>query len=405
MKPTLMFYCQHSMGLGHLVRSWAIADALSSSFRVVFVSGGESPTGMNPPPDIELVTLPPLEQRTDGALVTRQAGRSVADVQVSRAQLLLDMFSLTAPDVVVIELFPFGRAKFAGEIVPLLERAAAAPRPPLVVCSLRDLLAGGRRNQQQHDDRAQQLADSFFDAIVVHADPRLATLEETFKPQTALRVPVLYTGFVTSQTAVTAPPTATRHGIIVSAGGGRVGGPLFRAAVEAHARTSDADRQPMRIVTGPFLPDDEYAALRSLATGHPDLIVDRSVPALGPLLATAALSISQCGYNTSLELLQTGVPALVVPFAEGREDEQRARATRLDALGALRMLDPDVLTGSRLAAEIASMRAFVPAPMALDMDGAAETMRAIGRLWESRVNRTVSGPAALPEVQPGVCAI
>ena len=49
MKPRLLCYCQHSMGLGHLVRSWAIADALSSTFHVVFVSGGESPAGMAPP--------------------------------------------------------------------------------------------------------------------------------------------------------------------------------------------------------------------------------------------------------------------------------------------------------------------------------------------------------------------
>ena len=46
MRPALLIYCQHSMGLGHLVRSWAIADALSATFRVVFVSGGEPPAGM-----------------------------------------------------------------------------------------------------------------------------------------------------------------------------------------------------------------------------------------------------------------------------------------------------------------------------------------------------------------------
>jgi predicted glycosyltransferase len=398
MKPALLFYCQHSMGLGHLVRSWAIADALSSAFHVVLVSGGEPPTGMRPPANIDVVTLPALEQTTAGTIVTRQAGWTVADVQASRARLLLDAFSVSQPAVVLIELFPFGRAKFTNEILPMLERAAAARHRPLVVCSLRDLLAGGRRNQQQHDYRAQQIAEAYFDAVLVHADPRLATLEETFKPRTALHVPVVYTGFVTPRPSAATVSTTNRSGILVSAGGGRVGGPLFRAAVEAHA-LCPPDRVPMHIVTGPFLPGDQYDALRSQAMRHANLTIDRSVPALGPLLRSAALSISQCGYNTALDLLQARVPALVVPFAEGREDEQRARAGRLQALGALRVLDSDVLTGSRLAIEIAATRGFVPAPIALDLDGADETLRVITRLWESRESGVAPLPGRLPEAQ------
>ena len=66
----LLIYCQHSMGLGHLVRSWAIADALSATFRVVFVSGGEAPAGMTPPARVEMVQLPALQQTTAGEIVT-----------------------------------------------------------------------------------------------------------------------------------------------------------------------------------------------------------------------------------------------------------------------------------------------------------------------------------------------
>ena len=403
MKSSLLFYCQHSMGLGHLVRSWAIADALSSTFDVVFVTGGEPPTGMPPPPNIEVVTLPALEQTTAGAIVTRQAGWSVADAQARRARLLLDTFFISEPAVVLIELFPFGRAKFTNEILPMLEYAAAARRRPLVVCSLRDLLAGGRRNQQEHDDRAQQIADTYFDAVLVHADPRLATLEETFKPRTPLRVPVTYTGFVMSPPANPALYATDRSGIVVSAGGGRVGGPLFRAAIDAHGSSPAAERLPMRIVAGPFLPEHEYDALMSQAAGFADVTIERSVPTLRPLLGAAALSISQCGYNTALELLQTGVPALVVPFAEGREDEQRARAARLEALGALRMLDPGALTGARLAREISATRAFSPQPLAVSMDGARETLRVVSRLSEFRAGADAGVASRLCAADPQSC--
>ena len=40
--PTLLFYCQHSLGIGHLTRSFALAAALAQRFRVVFLNGGRN---------------------------------------------------------------------------------------------------------------------------------------------------------------------------------------------------------------------------------------------------------------------------------------------------------------------------------------------------------------------------
>jgi predicted glycosyltransferase len=65
----------------------------------------------------------------------------------------------------------------------------------------------------------------------------------------------------------------------------------------------------------------------------------------------------------------------VVPFAEGREDEQTRRAARLAGMGALRVLSGRRLDGVRLAGEIRKVLAFRPAPMDLNVDGAAQTRR------------------------------
>jgi predicted glycosyltransferase len=40
-RPALLLYCQHSLGLGHLQRSWALASHLAEAFRVTLVSGGK----------------------------------------------------------------------------------------------------------------------------------------------------------------------------------------------------------------------------------------------------------------------------------------------------------------------------------------------------------------------------
>jgi len=59
MKPAL-FYCQHSVGLGHLMRSYALTEKLAERFRVVLLAGGDLPAGIAAPRDVEIVALPPL---------------------------------------------------------------------------------------------------------------------------------------------------------------------------------------------------------------------------------------------------------------------------------------------------------------------------------------------------------
>jgi len=136
--------------------------------------------------------------------------------------------------VVLVELFPFGRKKFAAELLPLLEAARSPEKRALVVCSLRDMLVRQRSNQQQHDDRAATVANEFFDLILVHSDPSFARFEESFVSRVPLEVPLEYTGFVVPRSVPSTPLESRRNRIVVSAGGGMVGEPLFRAAIEAH---------------------------------------------------------------------------------------------------------------------------------------------------------------------------
>lgn len=372
-RPTVLFYCQHSLGLGHLVRSFALAAGLAERFRVVLLNGGPMPRGFAPPAGIEVVPLAPLGMDTDGLLVSRDGRRTVARALELRHEQILRTLRDVMPDVIFIELFPFGRKKFAGELIAMLDAARAQSRPPVVVSSLRDILVGRRRDQARHDERAATLANAYFDAILVHTDPRFARLDESFTPATPLAVPVHYTGFVlpgVTTAAVRMPPSRPR--VVVSAGGGLYGGPLMHAAIDAHEDLA-SDGVAMDLVTGPFLPADAWGELGRRVRGRRGLRLLRSVPDLGAVLAGASVSVSQCGYNTALDVVRARVPALVVPFAEGREDEQTRRAERLAAMGALRVLPERRLTGARLAREIRRLMSFEPAAVDLQTDGARET--------------------------------
>lgn len=378
-RPCLLFYCQHAIGIGHLTRAFALSRSLATTFRVVFLNGGHFPAGIQPPPDIELVQLPPIGMDDHKQLVSLDARYTLAQAKAERGALIAGTFRACDPRVLLIELFPFGRKKFADEIVPLLELAHAptAATRPLVLCSLRDILVSGRHDQQRHDDRAATLANRYFDALLVHADARFARLYESFQPSVPLQLPVYYTGFVHPGSIA---PTARADTVLISAGSGSVGAALFLAALEAHRILLRSRPIATRVITGPFVDADTYATLIRAATTLTGFTVERTVPSLATEMARAALSVSQCGYNTALDIVAARVPAIVVPYAAEREDEQTRRAVRLQQLGIATHLPLAGLSGERLAAAITRAPRVAPAAPALDLDGASRSTRIVQTL-------------------------
>jgi predicted glycosyltransferase len=380
-RPTLLFYCQHSLGLGHLSRSFALSEALTRRFRVVLLCGGKLPRATRPPRGVHVVALPPLGAAIDGRLISHDRRLSLDGARRIRRDAILETFRSERPEAVLVEFFPFGKRRFTGEIVPLLQEAASTrPAAPVVVCSIRDILVGRGREQQEFDDHASELANRYFDAVLVHSDPKFARLDESFRPKVPIRVPVRYTGFVVPNGV---PPngSSSRRGLVVSAGGGVAGGPLLRSAVEAYRILGELD---MKVIAGPFFPEDEWRALRRRAAGRRAVALRRSVPDLGAELHAARASVSQCGYNTALDIIRAAVPALVVPFAENGEDEQTRRALRLESLGAVRVLDPADLTPATLADRIRELLAFHPRRQHFDLRGGRNTARIVDELHAAR---------------------
>jgi predicted glycosyltransferase len=375
--PTLLFYCQHSLGIGHLTRSFALATALAQHFRVVFLNGGRLPPGVRVPPGIERIDLPPLGMDDGHTVVSRDAVLDVAAARAERRRLIDAAVTATRPAVLLVELFPFGRKKFAAEILPMIRAARRQPGGAIVACSLRDILVDARPDQQHHDDRARWLTDRYFDAVLVHSDAAFARLETSFRPARPMRTPVFHTGFVVPARETMASSERGQH-LLVSAGGGIVGDALFRCALAARALL--AQPLPVRIIAGPFLPEPQWQALQRQADGLPGVELVRHVSDMVLEMRAARASLSQCGYNTALDLVVSGVPALVVPYQTATENEQSQRAERLAALGAMLQLDGDTLRPETLAAAIERLLRFQPHPAALALDGAERSASILAQL-------------------------
>ncbi|MEO0491387.1 MAG: glycosyl transferase, partial [Cyanobacteria bacterium J06659_2] len=106
----LMFYCQHILGIGHLVRSIEIVKGLLPEFEVCFINGGEVIDGYPFPDNIEVVNILPLKTDAEfSSLQTPVGFDSVESALEFRRDHLLEVCDRFQPDVMMVELFPFGR--------------------------------------------------------------------------------------------------------------------------------------------------------------------------------------------------------------------------------------------------------------------------------------------------------
>ncbi|OLP62383.1 glycosyl transferase [Xaviernesmea oryzae] len=363
----VLFYVQHLLGIGHIARASRLADALSKAgFAVTVVTGGAPVDGF-PGPGVDHIALPPVKASDVGFKGLFKMDGTPADdrFKADRRDLLLGIFDRLQPDVLITEAFPFGRRQMLFELLPLMEAALARKPKPLVVASLRDILQ--ERPKPARDRETVDFTERFYDEILVHGDPSFARLEETFPFAAEVADKVRYTGLV-------APPKPTpseeRYEVVVSAGGGAVGRDVIEAALKASHITPR--KGPWAIITGPNLPQADFDRVSAQAPA--DVNVFRFRRDFGSLLASAALSVSQAGYNTAGDILRAGCRAVLIPFTTGGETEQGERAARLERLGLARVLKQENLSPQVLSVMIQDALTMAPhAAPELDLDGARNT--------------------------------
>jgi predicted glycosyltransferase len=365
--PRIALYVQHLLGIGHLRRAAALARALTQQgAEVLVLSGGVTVA------DVDfgaarILQLPPCLAADSLFSALLDADGRVIDSEWKdrRRELLLKETAAFKPDALIIEMYPFGRRQFRFELLPLLYWAQNAGL--LVASSVRDILVDKGR-----DDRVLEAADlvrRYFDLVLVHGDPRLVPFERTFPRAPAIADKLKYTGYVVEKPAVAPAADRSNGEVLVSAGGGAVGGPLFKAALAAR-RLSTLKERRWRFVAGRNLPEADFALLEEAARIDPGIVVDRFRADFTGLLAACHVSLSQGGYNTVMELLALRTPAVIIPFADGQESEQALRTSLLAERGALDMLDGDNLDPALLAATLTRRAQAGALPMDLDLDGA-----------------------------------
>ena len=384
MTGSVLLYVQHLLGIGHLRRSLRIVEALvREGIRVTLISGGEPFSSLACTSAESVVQLPPIRALDAGfKVLVDEIGRPIDDeLRTARRSALLAAFADEQPDAVLIEAFPFGRRAFRFELDGLIEAARAQRPPPLILCSLRDIvvLPNDPRRPKEIVDRVR----NDFDFVLVHGDPAFIPLEDSFPLASEVSDRLIYTGYVAEAheagDAAASDETAGADEVVVSVGGGAVGGALLSTAIETRRQGCLANLR-WRLLAGPNLPEPEFAAIAGLPEG---VVLERYRPDFPQMLGRCRVSVSQAGYNTVLDILAARAAAVVVPFASGRETEQSLRAERLAERGILELLPENQLSPERLASAIDRAVFARPATIAIDTGGARRSASLIAAMIRS----------------------
>jgi predicted glycosyltransferase len=376
-------YCQHVLGIGHLFRSLEISRALSDHEVILVTGGPQVDAGL--PAHVREVRLADLQMNQEfKGLFSSKENSTLEQIKADRQKRLFALFESEKPDIFLVELYPFGRKAFRFELDPVLHALANQRLPACgVICSVRDILVE-KEDQFKHESRVVKTLNDHFDAVLVHADPGLAQLGETFDQFDKIEIPVVYTGYIAPQPEPGASQKIRRQLqigadellIIASAGGGNVGAPLMKAVIQAFKQLAVKKPCHLKMFSGPFMERGDFSALKKI--GGENVQIEQFTPDFLSHLAAADISVSMAGYNTTMNILATGVPALVWPFPQNRE--QRLRAGRLAEKGVLRVIEGRDLRPERLAKLMDEM---LESPNCLpgnyDLDGAVNTAKWIGQ--------------------------
>ena len=382
-KASVMIYVQHLLGIGHLRRSWSLACALADhNIPVVLVSGGRPVAGLQHDA-VRLLQLPSVHCR-DGRfdqLLDEQGLPVDKDWKEYRRDQLLDLYHSIKPEVLITETFPFGRRMMRFELLPLLTAAKQASNAPLIIASIRDILQP--KSKPERNEEILDWIKSFYDRVLIHGDPALIKLELTFPFAKQVRNKLHYTGYICNPN-LNSPYTESDHGhdeVIVSGGGGAASLKLLETAIAARS-LSKLHSRVWRILVGNNLSPEVFEKLQQKAGST--IIVERNRNDFPELLGRCAVSVSQAGYNTVIDILQQAARAVLVPFAEDGELEQSLRADQLMQMGRVVTLTEIDMTPQQLADAIDNAATMTIADIDINLQGLTNSVKHISGWLDER---------------------
>jgi predicted glycosyltransferase len=352
MKPLALIWGESLVGSGHariqsaLARAlqgdgWRVGVVTSSRERIQGFDFGEAEIFWQP--SLKLCS-PSADPYKMSNLVTPHGLSLVDDLdyQAERREYLLNLYDRLKPRAVITEMWPFARANFDFELIPLADHIEAQGEKGAALFSIaRDIMFPPSLSSPDSvhvEENRHRIARKYFKSghILVRGDDAVLPLETSVGVLSEdLKDRLCYVGYF----GLTGPyDTSEEHRIgdvLVTSGGGVTQESLemFKACIAVKDRTSLSDRI-WRILIPNTCPLESRREIERCAEGVPGIIVEDNRPDFVELLSTAPLIICHGG-NTIIEALSLRTRVLVIPreYAKNNREQQiRARAFETEGL-------------------------------------------------------------------------
>lgn len=363
----VLFHYTHKETLGHTTRSIALTSALARyGAEVLILQGGIPQPFVRVPRGCQSLDIPfPFD--------TRQSFQThMTPVSANkRAKFILKTAAEFAPEVFVTEFFPFGRLAYMPELLPTLRYLRT--RNTRIVASIGyPLLTDLDKLADKNFAALHRAVFAFYETFLIHTPKNLETsyiqdsiglpeLTRVYKTiMNDIRERSVYTGYIFPEDmltgGVTLPVDHKAKTLIVSRGGGAVYPRLITSAIEAQRRLNSTIRTI--ITCGPATSDHEADLFESSIKKEDKerVFLTKRLDNLGEHLKNCAVSVSLCGYNTSVQLMRYGTPSVIIPYKNTNykmpTNDQIARARLFKERFSSTVLDHDNITPESLIAAI-----------------------------------------------------
>ncbi|MBP6343177.1 MAG: hypothetical protein KA403_04545 [Candidatus Omnitrophica bacterium] len=362
----VLFHYTHKETLGHTTRSIALASAIGRhGADVLILQGGVPQPFVRVPEGCRSVDIPfPFDNRTSFQAHTAPVSSN------NRAQFILKTAAEFSPDVFITEFFPFGRLAYMPELLPTL-RYLRTKNTRIIASIGYPLLIDLDRLADTTFAALHRAVFAFYDSFLIHTPKDLETsyIRNTIRqPEWTnaydtvmknIKERTVYTGYVFPEDMLTGgtnlPVEKGIKTLVVSRGGGAVYPKIVTCAIEAQRSIKDIRTI---IACGPATSEKEMALFESSLTDEDRkrVVLARRIDNLGEHLKHCAVSVSLCGYNTSVQLMRYGTPSVIVPYQNTNykmpTNDQIARAEIFKEHFSSPVLHHDAMTGQSLTAAI-----------------------------------------------------
>lgn len=318
----IAFLTQYYRGLGHSNRIKLIAEKTAEAAPVVVID-----QLFDPPLDYKVpqeAILKDFKVKDVNNMFQFLMSDNLINFRIARFKDLLDKYKVK---LLVCEGFPFCRHQFAHEYFKYLEECKR--RNIKIIFSVRDFPW-----DEPHDKPLQDWVNytqnliclHYAEKVLVHGDENIMPLysdrtnhSSSIDIMNQIKDKIVYTGYVCDDSQK--PHERKNNKIFVSTGLNKEEGMLlFKQITKIAHKFKDYE----------FIMPIANKYLKAINKKKDNMIFVEYIPNLNKLLPSCAAFITYGGYNSTMEILKSGIPAIIVPRQDGQKLEQFVRCYKFE---------------------------------------------------------------------------